>query len=204
MLNTNEESKKYVTNCISCLPVVFIARPSENSGVQVVMLGITEEQEKQLDNGESLLIETDRGIFNVDPDLCYCYGEFDLSPNSDDIIKMYEAKWFNNLEIRHSVISDYDYENHCGTSDRRGGRWYDTSNLKDYLPYLHGCIGKPKRIVIFKEYLKSVIANKVKNEARRKKAIQNREYRKNKDAIISRAIARRKAKVSGLKFTIKK
>ena len=117
---------------------------------------------------------------------------------------MYKAKWFNNFEISHSVISDYDYENHCGTSDRRGGRWYNTSNLKDYLPYLHGCICKPERIVIFKEYLKSVIANKVKNEARRKKAIQNREYRKNKDANIARAIAKRKAKVSSLKFTIKK
>lgn len=207
MLNTKEEARKYVTNCINCLPVVFIARPSENSGIQVVMLGITEEQEKQLDNGESLLIETDRGIFNVNPDLCYAYGEFDLSPNSDDIIKMYEAKWFTNLEIRHSVISDYDYENHCGTSDRRGGRWYDTSNLKDYLPYLHACIGKPKRIVIFKEYLNSVIQKNAKRKARiksKQKSLNNQSSSYKKEQNKAKTEARRKAKVSGLKFNIKK
>lgn len=208
MLNTEEEVKKYVTNCINCLPVVFIARPSENSGIQVVMLPITKEQEEQLDNGESLLIETDRGTFNVNPDLCYAYGKFDLSPNSNDILTMYKANWFSSLEIKHSIISDYDYEQHCGISDRRGGRWYNTSNLKDYLPYLHGCLGKPERIVIFKEYLNSVIQRNVKRKARIKAkqksetSSQSSDYRKEQNK--AKTEAKRKAKVSGLKFNIKK
>ena len=205
MLSTKEEAIKYVTNCITGLPVVFIVRPSENAGVQVAMLGITEEQEKQLDNGETLVIETDRGTFNVNPDLCYAYGEFDLSPNSDDIIKMYEAKWFSSFEVRHSVISNYNYENHCGTSDIRVGRWYNTSNLKDYLPYLHACIGKPKRVAIFKEYLNSIVNLKAKREAKKR---NNKNYRQNvaNNTVKHRdkTIAKRKAKVSSLKFTIKR
>lgn len=205
MLSTKEETKQYITSCINCLPLVFIARPSENSGIQVVMLPITKEQEEQLDNGESLLIETDRGAFSVNPDLCYAYGEFDLSPNSNDVITMYNANWFSSLEIRHSVISNYDYEHHCGVSDRRGGRWYDTSNLKDYLPYLHACIGKPKRVAIFKEYLNSIVNLKAKREAKKR---NNKKYRQNvaNNTVKHRdkTIAKRKAKVSSLKFTIKR
>lgn len=204
MLNQKEETRKYTTNCLQNLEAVFIARPAENNGVQVVMLGITEEQEKKLDKGEDFIIKTNLGSFHIESEFCFAYGELDLSPNSDDIIKMDKADWFKSIEICHWIPSEYDYETHTVTSDKRGGRTFSTIYLRDYLPYLHGCINKPKRIVIFKEYLKAIISNKVKAQARRRKAAQNREYRANKDAIIARTIAKRKAKVSGLKFNIKK
>lgn len=203
MLNTEKEIRKYTTNCISCLPVVYIVRPNENNGTQVVMIGITEEQEKQLDNNKIVTINTDRGCFTIDPKFCYAYGDLDLSPNSDDINKIAKANWFENFLVNIHVVSTYDYNTHTVTSDIRGGRWFDTYDIKVYLPYLYGCIGKPKRVAIFKEYLNSLMALKAKREAKR---LNNKKYRENKTNNIynkKRTIAKRKAKVSSLKFTLK-
>lgn len=203
-MSNTEKIHKYTTNCINCLPVVFIARPNENNCVQIVMIGISEEQEKKLINNENVVIETDRGIFNISPDLCYTYGELDLSPNSPDIIKLYEGNPFNNLNIRISVPAEYEYENHCIVSSIRGGSWYNTSNIKDYLPYLHGCIGKPKRIVIFKECLNALIAKKLERERRNRNNKIYREHKADYNYYKEKTIAKRKAKVSSLKFKIKK
>lgn len=203
-MSNTEKIHKYTTNCINCLPVVFIARPNENNGVQIVMIGISEEQEKKLINNENVVIETDRGTFNISPDFCYAYGEIDLSPNSPDIIKLYEGNPFDNLNIRISVPAEYEYENHCIISSTRGGTWYNTSNIKDYLPYLHGCIGKPKRIAIFKECLNALIAKKLERERRNRNNKIYREHKSDYNYNKEKTIAKRKAKVSSLKFKIKK
>lgn len=203
-MSNTEKIHKYTTNCIDCLPVVFIARPNENNGVQIVMIGISEEQEKKLINNENVVIETDRGTFNISPDFCYVYGELDLSPNSSDIIKLQEGNPFNNLNVKISVPAEYEYENHCIVSSTRGGTWYNTSDIKDYLPYLHGCIGKPKRIAIFKECLNALIAKKLERERRNRNNKIYREHKADYNYYKEKTIAKRKAKVSSLKFKIKK
>lgn len=203
-MSNTEKIHKYTTNCINCLPVVFIAIPNENNGVQIVMIGISEEQEKKLINNENVVIETDRGTFNISPDLCYAYGELDLSPNSPDIIKLQEGNPFGSLSVKISVPAEYEYENHCIISSTRGGTWYNTSNIKDYLPYLHGCIGKPKRIAIFKECLNTLIAKKLERERRNRNNKIYREHKADYNYYKEKTIAKRKAKVSSLKFKIKK
>ena len=203
-MSNTEKIHKYTTNCINCLPVVFIARPNENNGVQIVMIGISEEQEEKLNNNENIVIETDRGTFNIYHDFCYAFGELDLSPNSFDIIKLYEGNPFNNLNIRISVPAEYNYETHSIFSSTRGGTWYNTSNIKDYLPYLHGCIGKPKRIAIFKECLNALIAKKLERERRNRNNKIYREHKADYNYYKEKTIAKRKAKVSSLKFKIKK
>ena len=204
MLKTESTNRTYITNCISDLPIVYIATPDENPGIRIIMAPISEEQECKLEIGEGFNIETDRGTFHVHPDLCYAYGELDLSPNSSDINDMYNQHWFDKNHICIKLFTGYDYNTHTITSEIQGGRWYDTNNLKLFLPYLHGCIGKPQRIVIFKEYLSMIIRNKVKPV---KVQTDYDYYKKNKDAIIERTRRRRaeaRAKIfADLKFDIK-
>lgn len=197
MLNSDDKKRTYTNDCISCLALYYIARPCDNNGIQVIMAGITEEQEKDLDNGKIITIDTELGCFDVDPDMCYCYGELDLSPNSKDINRIYEAHWFDNFNINIYLVSEYDYATHSITSDTRGGRWYESSNPKDYIPYIHGCIGKPKKVVIFKDYFKKL---EVKNKKKIKKQ-STKEYNKEQHQI--KMASRRTDKVSKLKFGLK-
>jgi hypothetical protein len=173
--------------------------PAENNNVQVVMTEISEEEEKELDRGKGIHLNRDNKYFNVEPDCCYLYGEFDFSPNSNDINKMYNANWFVNMNINKFMLSEYDYETHTVTSDKKGCRWYETNDLRIYLPYLYGCIGKPKRVIIFKEYIQNIAQKKAKERAKK----HAKEKKEHSDYKVKLDI-KRQNKVSNMKFTIKK
>ena len=205
MLDNENKSLKFITNCIKDCPFVFIVRPCDpgNGNIRIVMISITEEQEKQLDSGKSLSLTRGGLSFSIDPDFCLAYGEFDLSPNSKDINEFARANWFAKFTVNQFMPSEYDYEHHCVISDIRRGRWYDTDNLKTYLPYLYACINKPKRICIFREYVDRIALLRAKQ-----KADKQREWNKNnKERIkrkkMQRTIAKRNAKLSMLTFNYK-
>lgn len=204
MLN---EGNKIVSKCIDCLPLVYIACPQENGGARVIMAPITAEQEEQLNNEDYIIIKDQFGqSFVVTDNKCYAYGELDLSPKSDNIRKIAKSNWFKNLYVNIIMLSEYDYETNTVTSDVEGGRWYETDNVETYLPFLHAKIGKPKRVVIFRDDLDTLgfkkkhktNANKVSNKYKSASKEYVRQYNRNK------TIAKRKARVSTLQFKIKK
>ena len=204
MLN---EGNKIVSKCIDCLPLVYIACPQENGGARVIMAPITAEQEEQLNNEDYIIIKDQFGqSFVVTDNKCYAYGELDLSPKSDNIRKIAKSNWFKNLYVNIIMLSEYDYETNTVTSDVEGGRWYETDNVETYLPFLHAKIGKPERVVIFRDDLDTLgfkkkhktNANKVSNKYKSASKEYVRQYNRNK------TIAKRKAKVSTLQFKIKK
>lgn len=204
MLN---ERNKIVSKCIDCLPLVYIACPQENSGARVIMAPITAEQEEQLNNEDYIIIKDQFGqSFVVTDNKCYAYGELDLSPRSDNIKKIAKSNWFKNLYVNIIMLSEYDYETNTVISDVEGGRWYETDNVETYLPFLHAKIGKPERVVIFRDDLDvlgfrkkhKTSSNKIPNKYKNASKEYVRQYNRNK------TIAKRKAKVSSLRFTIKK
>lgn len=204
MLN---EENKIVSKCIDCLPLVYIACPQENGGARVIMAPITAEQEEQLNNEDYIIIKDQFGqSFVVTDNKCYAYGELDLSPKSDNIRKIAKSNWFKNLYVNIIMLSEYDYETNTVTSDVEGGRWYETDNVETYLPFLHAKIGKPERVVIFRDDLdtlgfkkkRKTSANKVSNKYKSASKEYVRQYNRNK------TIAKRKARVSTLQFKIKK
>ena len=205
MLNTEKPIRKFTTNCINCLSFYYILRPcdSYDKMTQIVIVGITEEEERKLNEGETISIQKDGTNFNINPDLCFAYGELNLSPNSKDINTIHENNLFANYPVNISMVSEYNYDTHTVTSDIRGGRWYYSNNPKVYLPYLHGCIGKPKRVAIFKEYVNTPSKKKAKKKAAKTSISNNITTYKN-EQNRAKTIAKRKAKVSNLKFTIKK
>ena len=206
MLDNENKVKTYTTNCLRDCPFVFLARPNDpgNGNIRVVMIEISEEEERQLDSGKSLLLQRGELSFNVDPNLCLGYGELDLSPNSDDCIKIDKGDWDRRLYIRHFMPSKYDYETHTVTSTIKGGGWYDTSRALTYLPYLYACMNKPKRVCIFKEYIDFISIARAK-----RKAEKQREWTKNNKEYLAkkrqkRTMAKRNAKLSLLTFNVKK
>ena len=206
MLDNENKSLKFITNCIKDCPFVFIVRPCDpgNGNIKIVMISITEEQEKQLDSGKSLSLTRGGLSFNIEPDFCLGYGELDLSPNSNDCIKIDKGDWDKRLYIRHFMPSEYDYPTHSVTSDIKGGRWYDTSRALTYLPYLYACMNKPKRVCIFREYIDIIAMNRAKQ-----KAVKQREWTRNNKEYLAkkhqkRTAAKRNAKLSLLTFNIKK
>lgn len=204
MLN---KENKITTKCIDCLSLVYIAYTQENYGTSVVMAPITEEQENDLDNEKSIIITNDSNkSFVFDSKACYAYGKLDLSPNSEDIKTIANANWFKNLYINITLFTKYDYNNHVVVSDVIGGRWYETDNIEQYLPFLHAKLGKPERVVIFKDEL-DLLALRRKNKDKNSKSNRKhyvackdyyQTYNKNKSQL------KRKNRISNLKFTIKK
>lgn len=208
MLNEKENINKITTRCINCLPIVYLVCSQDNGGISVIMAPITEEQEKQLDNEETIVIEDKRNnsSFTVNAKSCYAYGKLDLSPKSKDIELIHKADWFKNLYVNVFVFNEYDYDTHTITSDVVGGRWYETNNVKTYLPFLHAKLGKPERVVIFREEL-DLLSLRRKNKVKNSK-LNRDHYTTCKDYYKGynkrNAEIKRKNRISKLSFTIKK
>ena len=202
-----KNSFEITTKCIDCLPLVYIACPSENHGFGVIMAPITEEQEKQLSEDDYIIVKDQfNRQFVVNDKSCYAYGELDLSPNSDDIRKIINSRWFDSVYVNMIVFTRYDYNTHTVTSDVAGGRWYETNNVENYLPFLYAKIGKPDRVVIFR--CDTDIFSSRKKHKTKTKETNHKHYLATKDYYTdyhkNKTIAKRKAKVSSLQFKIKK
>ena len=203
MWNTKNK-RMFTSNCINNLDFVFIARSIDpgNGNIDVIMTSITEEEETSLDKGKTIIVKRGKAEFTINPNLCFAYGELDLSPNSDSIKLFAEIDWFYKLYIKHFLFSEYDYEHHTVTADVKGGKWYDTSDISKYLPFLYACLNKPKRIVIFKQTLDTKRLH-IKNR-------QKEYYQKNRakmDKISAKfrmkmSKNKRKARLSTLKFDV--
>ncbi len=203
MWNTKKK-RMFTSNCINNLDFIFIVRSIDpgNGNIDVIMTSITEEEETLLDKNKTIVVKRGKLEFTIDPSLCFAYGELDLSPNSDTIKLFAELDWFHKLNIKQFLFSEYDYEHHTVTSDVKGGRWYDTSNISKYLPYLYACLNKPKRIVIFRQTfdIKTIgIKNKQKEYYQKHKDKMDKISAKSRMKISKN---RHKARLSTLKFNI--
>lgn len=117
----------------------------------VVIIPITEKEEKQLDTGSLTTTRNDQ-IFNIESNQIICYGEINFHTNSDDYDTIEQMKWFDYLDAKGiSIPSDYDYEEHCCYTPNKKVRWYETFNPAVLAQYYHARLNKPQRVCIFKE-----------------------------------------------------
>ena len=117
----------------------------------IVIIPITEAEEKSLDSGE-LRVDKGNQRFTITKSELICYGEIDLSTNSDDYKVIENMKWLDSLGFQGLCIpSDYDYNEHACYSPTGRLRYYETWNPAVAAQYRHGCLGKPKRCCIFKQ-----------------------------------------------------
>ena len=117
----------------------------------IVMIPITESEEKQLDDG---FLQTKKGDqqFTIDRKDIICYGEIDFHTNSDDYSTIENMKWLDYLGFQGLCLpSDYNYEEHACYPPNNRLRYYETFNPAVVAQYKHAYLGKPKRCCIFKQ-----------------------------------------------------
>ena len=170
MLETNT-NKKYVKHYSSDFPCMFISRPFDgNNGInKIIFTYLTDEEECRLENDEDIIITRGDLEFTVRRSLVYAYGELDLNPKSELLKMMYDAPWLNRVYVNQFMPSNYDFETHTSVSNTKLGGWYDTSNPATFMPFLWNCIGKPKKVIIFKDYHDKALILKHEEELKRRR-----------------------------------
>ena len=118
----------------------------------VVMTYITEAEEKAIDKGKTITLKRGNLKFTIQPSNIYCYGEIDFNNDSEDMDVISTFNWLDHLITRGVCVpSNYDYNKHECISINKRPMWYDTTKCELYAKYVHACLGKPKRCLIFRD-----------------------------------------------------
>lgn len=135
---------------------ILINIKKENGKIlkQVIMSYITEDEEIELDNiAKNSFVKINRGnkTFTITPFDIICYGEVDFHDKKDLLI-MNGFKFLNHLSfVGKAIPANYDYETHTASSLTKQMKWTETFQPMILCKYAHGCLNKPKRIVLFNQ-----------------------------------------------------
>ena len=112
--------------------------------IYTVMRPITEQQKKELDDNERLVIDN----ITISKDNIYCYGEFNVNNDED----LNYIKKFNiiNLDEENSVHSNLDFETGEVTLEGNIAKVYCCYDAIKWFKYQYLLIGKPNRIIVYK------------------------------------------------------
>lgn len=149
--------KEKVINLLGMFQSVILCRVETLKGksVGVYMEPITEEQENRIDKSEKYYgsIRYDRGDGAViDAKSIYLYGEVNFEDEND----IYQIERFNLInEDGNYIYSNFDYDKGCFTTIEGKAKSYPTWNALTWFKYCYCLIGKPKRIIVYKnQFLK--------------------------------------------------
>lgn len=109
-----------------------------------VMIGITKEQEEELDTNEELMINN----ILIPKEKVYCYGQFDV--NNEEDINYIEKFNIINLDSENIIHTDYNFEKGEGYITDRITKVNPTWDNIKWFKYNYLLIGKPERILIYK------------------------------------------------------
>ena len=117
----------------------------------VVMTYICEEDENNIDCGKNIIIKRGNLSFDIKPSDIYCYGVIDFDKDSEDMEKMRSFSWLDNDILKgFCVPANYDYSTHTCISYNQFPLWYDTFRTDIIAKYVHACLRKPERTLIFR------------------------------------------------------
>lgn len=153
MLNSPIEETTHTIPMPKCNDYYVVACDKIKKVVRtkVIMTYITIKEEAALDKRENISIIRGDKTFDIDIKNIYCYGKIDFRQNSNDMNQMDTFDFLNYLVGSGlHVVSDYDYRNHCCHSPYTFPRWTETFRPSVITQFAHGCLGKPKLIVLFK------------------------------------------------------
>lgn len=111
---------------------------------------LTDEQERDLDKHTSIDLNLGNRTIKINSDNLICYGDVDFTTNSSDYNQV--AKLIKNDIIAH-IPTDYNYNLHCCISPNKSYRTVETTDVSRIVQYFHGKLGKPKKVIIFKEHI---------------------------------------------------
>lgn len=127
-----------------------------------IMTYINEEEEREIDEMENGFIELVRGnrVFSINHYKIHCYGDIDLNDKETiEIINKFKFLDFLSGFSGIPIYSRYDYNTHCCHSPKKYPLISETWQPIDLVKYAHGCLNKPKRIILF-DYVPNIIQKK--------------------------------------------
>ena len=117
-----------------------------------IITGISELECKKLRNLNDLNIVRGDCKFHITPDDVFCYGDIDFHEGSDDCKELDTFNWLEHLIAKGVPIpSKYNYDKHECKSPIDKYLITETFRNSTLCRYLHGCLGKPQFVVIFRE-----------------------------------------------------
>ena len=121
-----------------------------------VMIPINEEEESNIDLIDTNTIKFNRGdrTFSVKMKDIYCYGSIDLH-DEHTIDQINSFPFLSNLgSVGVHMVANYDYETHSCLSPERYYLNTETWTPIDLIKYAHAYLGKPQRVLLFKQNIK--------------------------------------------------
>lgn len=112
----------------------------------VIITAISEEEEKRIDDNETITIERDKAKFTVSKKNIYGYGHIDFSNNSNDKEDINHFNFLDTLDFGGYPINVIDYDKGIFT-----GSWYATWSPFNVCQLMHAYLGKPERVCIFRK-----------------------------------------------------
>lgn len=123
---------------------------------RTVMIPITEKEEKRIDNIGDSIINFDRGSrsFSIKMKDIYCYGEINFN-DEDDLTAIDNFHFLDYLTLSGIHIpSNYNYSTHSCKSNLKVPLSTETWTPSVVAKIAHGYLGKPQRVLLFKEHTK--------------------------------------------------
>jgi hypothetical protein len=128
------------------------SRITNTKGKELVILTyLTQEEENILDEQNEIILKRANKTFSIRKNNIYCYGDVDLNEGSDDskeIANFDFLDYLNGIGIK--IPSDYNYEHHVCYSPLKKYRITETWKPDVLVRYAHGCLNKPKKILLFR------------------------------------------------------
>lgn len=119
-----------------------------------IITGITEREYNNLKQDKDIKITRGNINFNVSPDDVLCYGDIDFHKGSNDCKELDTFNWLEHLKEQGvGIPSKYNYDNHECVSPIKSYLYTETFKNSTLCRYLHGCLGKPKFTLIFRELI---------------------------------------------------
>lgn len=126
-----------------------VNRATSRQDKSIILAKISERDEHQLDAGKTVKLVIENLDFSVDPRNVICYGKIDISDfNSKDFEQIDRIAMLD--EPVHLPLN-YDYDTHSCISDKPFYKTCESLSAGEYIQYICGCLGKPQRIVIFRQ-----------------------------------------------------
>lgn len=116
--------------------------------VRYIIAKIDDKEDSKLDRNCTIFRTINGRSIRIDSNNTIAWGIVDFDENSEDMNQLYNL--IKNDKFVH-IPSDYDLETHCCYSPVKSYRTTETSDIVEIARYCYGKLGKPNKVVIFKD-----------------------------------------------------
>lgn len=118
---------------------------------EIILTYIDEDEESLIDalDKDSIIIKRGNRSFNISQNKIYCYGDVDFN-NYEDLKQIDSFNLITRQFQGFIIPSDYNYDLHVAYSNnKKFYKYTETWQSSKVVKYIHGCLGKPKKILLF-------------------------------------------------------